>query len=144
MFCPNCRTEYRSGFGSCFDCGASLVHKLPSPAPNVETPRLQFPGVVRPSHFLAWFVPMTITVALFAGVSSGSAFFRNTFIVVCTCLLVSAHNIGAFWMILPINTLREERPKVCDSCFRSIYVCLVCARRVRSAVTQGNSESIRH
>jgi len=28
MFCPNCKTEYRSGFTECSDCGAKLVSKL--------------------------------------------------------------------------------------------------------------------
>ncbi len=28
MFCPNCRSEYRSGFTRCADCGADLVEHL--------------------------------------------------------------------------------------------------------------------
>jgi len=28
MFCPNCKTEYREGFGQCSDCGATLVESL--------------------------------------------------------------------------------------------------------------------
>jgi len=30
MFCPNCKIEYRSGFGQCSDCGATLVPTLES------------------------------------------------------------------------------------------------------------------
>jgi hypothetical protein len=29
MFCPNCKTEYRSGFTQCSDCGATLLDTLP-------------------------------------------------------------------------------------------------------------------
>ena len=36
MFCPNCRTEYRSGFTVCADCGVSLVSELP-PKPHDES-----------------------------------------------------------------------------------------------------------
>ncbi len=35
MFCPKCRTEYREGFYTCTDCGASLVSELP-PEPATE------------------------------------------------------------------------------------------------------------
>jgi len=28
MYCPQCKTEYRDGFGTCVDCGISLVHEL--------------------------------------------------------------------------------------------------------------------
>jgi len=28
-FCPVCRSEYRSGFSRCSDCGAELVDRLP-------------------------------------------------------------------------------------------------------------------
>jgi hypothetical protein len=29
MFCPNCKSEYRSGFDTCADCGVALVESLP-------------------------------------------------------------------------------------------------------------------
>src|SRR5579862_3766907 len=32
MFCPNCNTEYRSGFTQCSDCGVDLVDHLPEDA----------------------------------------------------------------------------------------------------------------
>ncbi|MCC6488368.1 MAG: DUF2007 domain-containing protein [Candidatus Hydrogenedentes bacterium] len=35
MFCPKCRTEYREGFTTCADCGATLVDTLP-PEPEPE------------------------------------------------------------------------------------------------------------
>lgn len=34
MFCPNCKTEYRSGFTRCSDCGAELVERLEPLASN--------------------------------------------------------------------------------------------------------------
>src|ERR1700690_1911029 len=33
MFCPKCRSEYRSGFTRCSDCEIDLVHDLPPPPP---------------------------------------------------------------------------------------------------------------
>ena len=29
MFCPECKTEYRSGFTHCVDCDVDLVQQLP-------------------------------------------------------------------------------------------------------------------
>jgi hypothetical protein len=49
MFCPNCKTEYRPGFSTCSDCGASLVEKLAPkepdrPARNTTGPELLWTG----------------------------------------------------------------------------------------------------
>lgn len=30
MFCPSCKAEYKPGHTECADCGAELVHELPS------------------------------------------------------------------------------------------------------------------
>jgi len=44
VFCPKCKTEYRSGFTKCADCGVSLVTDLPGEnsweqsAKNVDAP----------------------------------------------------------------------------------------------------------
>src|SRR5512137_1560410 len=34
-FCPNCKTEYRSGFTRCTDCDVQLVPSLPQEEPEV-------------------------------------------------------------------------------------------------------------
>ena len=36
MFCPNCRSEYRTGFVRCSDCDVALVDHLPETARNVD------------------------------------------------------------------------------------------------------------
>jgi hypothetical protein len=36
MFCPDCRTEYRSGFDRCSTCDAPLVAALPGKAHEVD------------------------------------------------------------------------------------------------------------
>ena len=33
-FCPNCKTEYRSGFTQCADCNVDLVESVPQPTPE--------------------------------------------------------------------------------------------------------------
>ena len=40
MFCPNCNTEYRSGFTQCSDCGVGLIEHIPGDASSgdVGTP----------------------------------------------------------------------------------------------------------
>jgi hypothetical protein len=45
MFCPNCKTEYREGFGQCSDCGATLVESLDGSAPSPDdVPELFWSG----------------------------------------------------------------------------------------------------
>jgi hypothetical protein len=48
MFCPNCKTEYRTGFSICSDCGAQLVEHLdPTPTnrrQSHEGPELLWSG----------------------------------------------------------------------------------------------------
>jgi hypothetical protein len=39
-FCPDCRTEFRPGFTSCSDCGATLVPELGAADPH-EAPELR-------------------------------------------------------------------------------------------------------
>jgi hypothetical protein len=142
MFCPNCKSEYRSGFSSCTDCGTSLVQTVPPK--DIESIRLQSPDLARSSHFLAWFVPMTLTVALFAGAWSGSAFFRQTYIVVCMCLLVFAHNIGAFWMIYQaIRYEKNVQRYVILAFVPFMFVWYVLVRLPLRRESQGNSEFIR-
>ena len=143
MFCPNCKFEYRSGFSSCTDCGASLVERLPPK--DVEALRLQSPDLARSPHFLAWFVPMTITVALFAGVWSGSAFFRNKYVVVCTCSIVSAHNIGALWMIYQSICYEKKVQRYVILAFVPfMFVWYALVRLPLRRDSQGNPEFIRH
>ncbi len=36
MFCPDCEVEFRAGFSTCSDCGASLVSELPPEAPHPD------------------------------------------------------------------------------------------------------------
>lgn len=42
MFCPKCRSEYREGFVTCADCGATLVSELP---PEDEPPKTEYVSV---------------------------------------------------------------------------------------------------
>jgi hypothetical protein len=43
MFCPNCKSEYRSGFTRCSDCEVDLVYELPL-GPTPEEPKLYVLG----------------------------------------------------------------------------------------------------
>jgi hypothetical protein len=49
MFCPNCKSEYRSGFTHCSDCGAELVERLEPVATNApragDGPELLWTGM---------------------------------------------------------------------------------------------------
>jgi hypothetical protein len=49
MFCPQCRTEYRSGFTKCADCDAPLVPELPSEPPSSLEP--EYPRFVTVRSF---------------------------------------------------------------------------------------------
>ena len=40
MFCPQCRTEYRSGFTRCADCHVALQPVLPAEPDNEPFPKL--------------------------------------------------------------------------------------------------------
>jgi hypothetical protein len=37
MFCPQCKTEYRTGFVRCSNCDCELVDRLPPEAADTET-----------------------------------------------------------------------------------------------------------
>jgi len=41
MFCPVCRSEYRTGFTRCSDCDVNLVSELPEPQAGVKYRRLR-------------------------------------------------------------------------------------------------------
>ena len=47
MWCPECRTEYRSGVMVCADCGAALVAECP-PRPERHSQRAEHPKVTGP------------------------------------------------------------------------------------------------
>jgi hypothetical protein len=42
MFCPQCHTEYRTGFNKCSDCGIDLVSDFSAEASTADNGRLRF------------------------------------------------------------------------------------------------------
>jgi hypothetical protein len=145
MFCPNCRAEYRSGFSSCSDCGASLVEALPSSAKDVEARKGQFPSVSR-SHFLTWFVPMIIGVALLVAEWFGPPPpFRNSYVMVVMFIFIMTQNIGAFWMLY--QGIRYEKRVLRYAILAFVPFMFIWYGLVRVPLrreSQGNSEFIRH
>ena len=100
MFCPNCRAEYRAGFTRCADCGAELVELIPPESPQTpEPPENERPDLARRSHFLAWFLPMLIYLALWFGAAVRPVLVRNIFFAVFLMSLSFLNNIGTFWML---------------------------------------------
>ncbi|MDO9390341.1 MAG: DUF2007 domain-containing protein [bacterium] len=46
-YCPKCRSEYREGFQTCYDCGSPLAGKLPD-VPDETVPEAELVSVFDP------------------------------------------------------------------------------------------------
>jgi hypothetical protein len=108
MFCPNCRAEYRPGFAQCSDCEVDLVEVLPPQDPQAsELDEYERPDLADTPYFLAWFIPMCISLILFFGVLVRPSLVQNIRVLLFILPLTLFSASGSFWMIF--QAVRHER-----------------------------------
>jgi hypothetical protein len=109
MFCPICRAEYRRGFTRCSDCAVELVSFLP---PDLESDpnsaRNEKPDQARPTHFLAWFLPMAGFYLVILLLMLKPSIMTKPFIILVVMVMIMSCDFGALWMLYQ-SVRYEER-----------------------------------
>jgi hypothetical protein len=142
MYCPQCRVEYRPGFGRCSDCEVDLVEELaPLNAPEPELDVNSRPDLAPRPFFLAWFVPMCIYVLLIFGSIARPRLIQNFHFSIFIFMFWVFRKSWRFLDDVPGCTLRKTCRQIRCACFCPFYVCLVFPRA--GSTSQGISGQIR-